>query len=482
MKKVGWFDYWHNLSLKAKIIISILSILSLTLIYVIHSIYRINALSKQAESMLMAQQLESQLQHIETSHLIWLNKLNNHLLNGGTSPVDFELDYTKCSLGQFILNESSTVINLLPEAAPIIASLKTPHENLHRSARDIVELLSFGADAKERALNMYTNETERFLSEIREKLNELNTLSKQKLVSASRLREEADALNESNWIYSVVQSLLLLVFGYQVVRTLITTFSRITHELDHSLQELFVSTEEINQASNSIADGANQQAAGIEQTSASLEEINASTKINQANVQALAERLSGMNDSLHKSTDYLKQLVDVMTQMQAAGDETKRINKTIDEIAFQTNLLALNAAVEAARAGTAGAGFAVVAEEVRRLALRSSDAAKQTEQILDDITERIDNSSNLIQFTNGRFDSVSKDFIKLKTMLDEISFATLEQTKAIEQIAQTVHSIDQVTQSNAASSEEHAATSHHIHQLTTRLQSESERFKQRILG
>lgn len=353
---------------------------------------------------------------------------------------------------------------------------------MHRSARDIVELLCFGADSKVRALNIYKNETKRFLAEIREKLDKLKSLSQQKLVSASRLREEADALNESNWIYSVVQSLLLIVFGYQVVRTLISTFSRITHELEHSLQELFISTEEINQASNSIADGANQQAAGIEETSASLEEINSSTKINQANVLALAEKLSAMNDSLHQSTEYLKQLVDVMTQMQAAGDETKRINKTIDEIAFQTNLLALNAAVEAERAGAAGSGFAVVAEEVRRLALRSSEAAKQTEHILDDITERINNSSNLIQFTNGKFEAVSQDFIKLKTMLDEISFSTLEQTKAIEQIAQTVHSIDQITQSNAAVSKEHAATSHHIYQLVTRLKTESARFKQRTLG
>ncbi|TNE72967.1 hypothetical protein EP331_05880 [bacterium] len=473
---------WSAISLRSKILLSVLSILFIISVYVSITLYRLYLIEDEAEQLLVQQKVNNQLTNIEVSHLSWLNGLNNYLLQDAGTDLTIELDHTKCLMGKFLAGQSKELIQRIPEAAVLINSLKEPHERLHRSAKDIVDLVNFGSDGKRRAISMYKNQSVPELEEIRSKLIELKSVTQTKLVSAERLKGNIDSLNITTWWFSVIQAIVLTVFGFQAILTLSSSFRSISKELSSSLQELFISTEEINQASSAIADGANQQAAGIEETSATLEEINSSTKINQANVEALSDLIKSMSDSINKSNENLRELVQVMSNMQSSGEETKRINKTIDEIAFQTNMLALNAAVEAARAGAAGAGFAVVAEEVRRLALRSSDAAKQTEQILDEITLRIDNSSNLITTTNGRFANVSKEFAKVSALLTDISFASIEQTKAIEQIALTVHSIDQITQSNAASSEEHAATANHIQGLASNLQDEADNFKKQVLG
>jgi methyl-accepting chemotaxis protein len=152
-------------------------------------------------------------------------------------------------------------------------------------------------------------------------------------------------------------------------------------------------------------------------------------------------------------------LTESMKEISGASEETAKIIKTIDEIAFQTNLLALNAAVEAARAGEAGAGFAVVADEVRNLAMRAAEAAKNTANLIEGTVKKIKNGSDTVSKTNEAFSKVATQAKKVSELVGEISAASQEQAQGIEQINKAVAEMDKVTQQNAANAEESAAAS-----------------------
>ncbi|MBW1707788.1 MAG: hypothetical protein JRJ86_21950, partial [Deltaproteobacteria bacterium] len=153
------------------------------------------------------------------------------------------------------------------------------------------------------------------------------------------------------------------------------------------------------------------------------------------------------------------ELTTSIEEISKASEETQKIIKTIDEIAFQTNLLALNAAVEAARAGEAGAGFAVVAEEVRNLALRSAEAAKGTAELIEGTVKKVKDGSELVTTTNEAFTEVATSASKVGELVGEIAAASNEQAQGIDQVNKAVTEMDKVTQQNAANAEESASAS-----------------------
>ena len=148
-----------------------------------------------------------------------------------------------------------------------------------------------------------------------------------------------------------------------------------------------------------------------------------------------------------------------MEEISAASQETFKIIKTIDEIAFQTNLLALNAAVEAARAGEAGAGFAVVADEVRNLAMRAAEAARNTAGLIEGTVNKVKDGSGIVAKTNSAFSQVAESVQKATTVIAEIAAASREQAQGIAQISTAVASMDKVVQQAAAGAEESASLS-----------------------
>ena len=162
---------------------------------------------------------------------------------------------------------------------------------------------------------------------------------------------------------------------------------------------------------------------------------------------------------VERANGSMTELTQSMEDISKASDETSKIIKTIDEIAFQTNLLALNAAVEAARAGEAGAGFAVVADEVRNLAMRAAEAAKNTAALIEGTVKKVKDGSELVERTNGAFAEVSKSAAKVTDLVSEIAAASSEQAQGIDQVNTAVTEMDKVTQQNAANAEESASAS-----------------------
>jgi len=181
------------------------------------------------------------------------------------------------------------------------------------------------------------------------------------------------------------------------------------------------------------------------------------TKQNADNAQQANTLMTETGKLIEEANASMKDLTRSMSEITRASEETGKIIKTIDEIAFQTNLLALNAAVEAARAGEAGAGFAVVADEVRNLAMRAAEAAKNTANLIEDTVKKVKVGSDVVGRTNEAFSKMATSSKKVSELVSEIAAASSEQAQGIEQINKAVAEMDKVVQKNAASAEESAS-------------------------
>ncbi|MBE0558664.1 MAG: HAMP domain-containing protein, partial [Proteobacteria bacterium] len=206
-----------------------------------------------------------------------------------------------------------------------------------------------------------------------------------------------------------------------------------------------------------LSDSASKQASSLEETSSSIEEMASMIRQSASNAAQTNELMSASQQVIKNADSSITELNGSMKEITAASEQTQRIVKTIDEIAFQTNLLALNAAVEAARAGEAGAGFAVVAEEVRNLALRAAEAARNSSDMMQDIVTKVKNGEKLVTVTYSAFRQVTDSSEKVVHLMGDIVTATQEQSQGIDQINRAVLDMNQTTQENAASAEELAS-------------------------
>jgi hypothetical protein len=226
---------------------------------------------------------------------------------------------------------------------------------------------------------------------------------------------------------------------------------------------------QIAENGSALAAGSSEQAASIEETSASLEQMAATTKQNSDSVRTVANLMRESDVLVRKAAQGTDAMSSAMREIKNASDETSKIIKTIDEIAFQTNLLALNAAVEAARAGEAGKGFAVVAEEVRNLAMRAAEAAKTTGGLIEQNVSRVTGGVQLVGSLQTSLNDVALSSAKVTGLVNDVATASEEQAKGIDQINIAINQMNTVTQQNAANAEESASAASELSSETDTL-------------
>jgi methyl-accepting chemotaxis protein-1 (serine sensor receptor) len=211
------------------------------------------------------------------------------------------------------------------------------------------------------------------------------------------------------------------------------------------------------------------QAASLEETASSMEELTATVRQNADHAREANALAQTALDATSRGTEVVNQVVDKMHGIAQSSDKIAEIISVIDGIAFQTNILALNAAVEAARAGEQGRGFAVVAGEVRGLAQRSAQSAKEIKTLISESVTEIKGGSTLVEHAGDAMRNVSASISRVTQMMAEISASSLEQSTGIEQVNQAVVQMDEMTQQNAALVEEAAAAASSLHQQTQQL-------------
>jgi len=256
---------------------------------------------------------------------------------------------------------------------------------------------------------------------------------------------------------------LAVVLIFFIVGSVSKSLQGMVAGLTQNAEQVASSSSQVSSSSQALAAGASEQASSLEETSASLEEIASQTKMNMENSQSIDNMMKNQAaPSFQRIDEKMGVMNENLKENVRLSEESAKIIKTIDDIAFQTNLLALNAAVEAARAGEAGKGFAVVAEEVRNLAGRSAEAAKTTQELIENSQSKIHETSGVYKEIADALESNNEIAQKVMTMTDEVASASKEQSQGIDQVNSGVSEMDKVVQQNASSSEETAAAAEEL--------------------
>jgi methyl-accepting chemotaxis protein len=238
--------------------------------------------------------------------------------------------------------------------------------------------------------------------------------------------------------------------------------SEILTEIGNSANQVEAGSRQISDGGQALAQGTTEQASAIQQLSASIEEVAEETKKNAQNANAANERTLEVRATAEAGNKQMGDMVNAMEEINESSQNISKIIKVIDDIAFQTNILALNAAVEAARAGQHGKGFAVVAEEVRSLAARSAEAARETTGMIEGSIVKVEAGTQIANDTADSLDGILKSVAKVTDLVSNIAMASNDQATSIAQITQGIEQVSQVVQTNSATAEESAAASEEL--------------------
>jgi len=270
-------------------------------------------------------------------------------------------------------------------------------------------------------------------------------------------------IGHQSWSFTTILWLLGTIavstgLQYLVTASVSKSIDGITHNLAITAGNVTEAAQKLTNTSNQLSEGTTKQASSIQETSSTLEESASMLHQTTQNTKQAAVLAKHTKDAASKGNTEMHKMLDSMDELKKSSAEISKIIKVIDEIAFQTNILSLNAAVEAARAGDAGKGFAVVAEEVRNLAQRSAQAAKDTAGIIESNIHLSEQGLKISEQVSTSLLEINNEANKVSELLDEISTASQEQEIGINQINKAISQMEYVVQSNASTAQESSSS------------------------
>lgn len=348
----------------------------------------------------------------------------------------------------------------IEEERKIVSSLERDLQNLDSAYQEFHQLLASGK--LDDAAALQKSKQVPALDDIATDMKSLKQIETDGMTSA--VKEASGEVSLGQWV-TVLMLVISIAIGAViafVVRQVNSSLRKSIAELSEGAGQVASAATQISSSSQSLAQGASEQAASLEETSSSSEEINSMARKNAENSHTANALVLQSQQKFAETNQSLVSMIAAMGDIKASSDKVSKIIKVIDEIAFQTNILALNAAVEAARAGEAGMGFAVVADEVRNLAQRCAQAAKDTAALIEESITKSNDGQAKVEQVAVAIRTVTEQAASVKTLVDEVSVGSLEQTRGIEQIAKALTQMEQVTQQSAANAEESAAAAEEL--------------------
>jgi methyl-accepting chemotaxis protein len=312
------------------------------------------------------------------------------------------------------------------------------------------------ADAQYRFMNTAGPQMEQTIDELQKYTKGVSS------AAAEESRQTAEKAQHMRMIVlGAVGVVVMVAVGMTglTIRTIGKALRQVIETLNSGAVQVAGASGQVSSASQMLAQGASEQAASLEETTSVLTEMASMTRKNAETAREASRLSDATQQTAEQGNTAMGRMSAAIDEIQKSAQDTAKIIKVIDEIAFQTNLLALNAAVEAARAGEAGKGFAVVAEEVRSLAMRSAEAAKNTSSLIESSVTAAKNGVSLTVEVGGVLQKIAGSATKVNAMIAEIAAATHEQSQGIDQVSKALHEMDKVTQTNAAGAEESASSS-----------------------
>lgn len=261
------------------------------------------------------------------------------------------------------------------------------------------------------------------------------------------------------------------------INSTIRSFNEVLNDINKAAQQVASGSSQVSDSSMALSQGATEQASSIEELTSSLEEISSQTKLNAENANQANVFVASAKSNAVQGNTHMREMLKAMEEINESSNNISKIIKVIDDIAFQTNILALNAAVEAARAGQHGKGFAVVAEEVRNLAARSAEAAKETTNMIEGSIKKVEDGTKIAKDTAEALNEIVDGVEKVASLVNDIAVASNEQASGIGQVNQGIMQVSQVVQTNSATSEESAAASEELSSQAAVLKEMVDKFK-----
>lgn len=399
---------------------------------------------------------------IEATSNVNYSRILQHILEDTEAErqeLDRKIEKNTAELNQLFEDYEKTITQ--DEDRRLFGVLKDAREHFIPVKKQVLDLSSSGKNSE--AVALIRTELASLFDAYKNAAHELLLFNKQNADREWDIVEAAlKQARRGIWIGVILAIIAASSLALIIITQLNRRLNQIAGSLGSGSDQVAAAANEVSTASQSLAQSSSEQAASLEEVSSSLEEMSSMTKQNSENADQADRTAVEAQEAAEKGSQAMGKMSQAIDLIKNSADETAKIIKTIDEIAFQTNLLALNAAVEAARAGDAGKGFAVVAEEVRNLAQRSAEAAKSTAALIEGSKSNASNGVSVCQEVKNFLDRIVDRIQKVSSLVGEVSAATKEQTKGIEQINISVAEMDKVTQTTASSAEESAAAAEEL--------------------